>query len=165
MLKTSEISRYLTPRTRRTYTAQFKAELVAAYQQPGVSIATLAGQHGMNANVLHRWRKEHDRSGCHQLVAHSPAGAPDTTSPIAAFMPVQLPPATPQPKAQEIKVELRKGALSIVVTWPISAAAECASGRLRFSNEPHRRRRAGHFPAGHARRHRHRAGPRGRSLR
>lgn len=127
MLKKSEISRYLTSRTRRTYTAQFEAELVAACQQPGVSIAALAGQHGMNANVLHRWLKEHDSSGCHELVAHSPAGAPDTTSLITAFMPLQLPPATPQPKAQEIKVELRKGALSMVVTWSISAAAECAS--------------------------------------
>ena len=58
MLKNSEISRYSTPRTHpthRTYTAQFKAELVAACQQPGVSIAALAGQHAMNTNVLQRW--------------------------------------------------------------------------------------------------------------
>ena len=74
MLKNSEISKYLTPRTHRTYTAQFKAELVAACQQPGVSIAALAGQHAMNANVLHRWLKEHRLGGCHHLVAHSPAG-------------------------------------------------------------------------------------------
>jgi len=127
MLKTSEISRYSTPRTHRTYTAQFKAELVAACAQPGVSIAGLAGQHAMNANVLHRWLKEHRLSGCHQLVAHSPAAALGTTSPLAAFIPLQLPAATPQPQPQEIRVELCKGALSMVVTWPVSAAAECAS--------------------------------------
>ena len=129
MLKNSEISRYSTPRTHRTYTARFKAELVAACAQPGVSIAALAGQHGTNANVLHRWLKEHHRSGRHQLAAHSPAAAaaPETASPLAAFIPLELPAAVPQPEAREIKVELRKGALSVVVTWPVSAAAELAS--------------------------------------
>jgi transposase len=127
MLKKSEISRYSTPRTHRTYTAQFKAELVAACGQPGVSIAALAGQHAMNANVLHRWLKEHHRSGRHQLAVHSAATAPAAASPLAAFIPLQLPAAAPQPEAREIKVELRKGALSMVVTWPVSAAAELAS--------------------------------------
>ena len=131
MLKKSEISRYSTPRTHRTYTAQFKAELVAACGQPSVSIAALAGQHAMNANVLHRWLKEHHRSGRHQLAAHSPATAgtavPETASPLAAFIPLQLPAPAQQPETREIKVELRRGALSMIVTWPVSAAAECAS--------------------------------------
>lgn len=52
------------PRTRRVYSAQFKAELIAACQQPGASIAATAREHGMNANVLHRWLKEH-RQGLH----------------------------------------------------------------------------------------------------
>ena len=131
MLKTSEISRYSTPRTHRTYTAQFKAELVAACGQPGVSIAAMAGQHAMNANVLHRWLKEHHRSGRHQLAAHSPAAASasasETASPLAAFIALQLPAPAQQPETREIKVELRRGAMSMVVTWPVSAAAELAS--------------------------------------
>ena len=52
-------------RKRRVYSAQFKAELIAACQQPGASIAATAREHGMNANVLHRWLKEH-RLGQHQ---------------------------------------------------------------------------------------------------
>jgi hypothetical protein len=32
-----------------------------------------------------------------------------------------------QPGAQDIKVELRKGALSMALTWPLSAAAEFES--------------------------------------
>jgi len=127
MLKNSEISTSSPSRTHRTYTAQFKAELVAACGQPGVSIAALAGQHAMNANVLHRWLKEHQRSGRHQLAARSPAAALETAAPLAAFIPLQLSAAAPQAEPREIKVELRKGALSMVVTWPVSAAAECAS--------------------------------------
>ena len=57
-------SRSCAPRTRRVYSAQFKAELIAACQQPGASIAATAREHGMNANVLHRWLKEH-RQGLH----------------------------------------------------------------------------------------------------
>ena len=67
MLKDSEISSHSTRRTHRTYTPEFKAKLVAACLQPGVSIAALAGQHQMNANVLHRWLKEHEHSGRHAL--------------------------------------------------------------------------------------------------
>ena len=58
-------SRSCVPRTRRVYSAQFKTELIAACQQPGASIAATAREHGMNANVLHRWLKEH-RLGQHQ---------------------------------------------------------------------------------------------------
>ena len=58
MLKDSQPPRYAVRRTHRTYTPQFKAELVAACMQPGASIAALALRHGMNANVLHRWCKE-----------------------------------------------------------------------------------------------------------
>jgi transposase len=127
MLKDSEISRYSTRRTHRTYTPEFKAELVAACQDPSVSIAALAGQHGMNANVLHRWLKEHQRSGCHELVARSVPGVAAHTRPAAAFIPVQLHTSTAAPKEREIKVELHKGALSMVVTWPVTAAADFAS--------------------------------------
>jgi hypothetical protein len=81
----------------------------------------------MNANVLHRWLKEHHRSGYHQLAAHDRATDPGPSSLQAAFIPVQLPSAMAQPGAQEIKVELRKGALSMALTWPLSAAAEVES--------------------------------------
>jgi transposase-like protein len=65
MLNDSQTSRYGTRRTHRTDTREFKAELVAACRVPGASIAAVAGAHAMNANVLHRWLKEHARSGRH----------------------------------------------------------------------------------------------------
>jgi len=126
MLKEPDPVKYSTHRTHRTYTHQFKAELVAAAKQPGASIAALALQHGMNANVLHRWLKEHERSACHQLVGPNSSGAPLATSPVPAFIPIKLPKATAayEPTVSEIKVELRKGAVSMIITWPTSAAAD-----------------------------------------
>jgi transposase len=127
MLKESEVSRYSTRRTHRTYTPEFKAELVAVCQQPGASIAALAGEHAMNANVLHRWLNEHQRSGCHQLAKPCVTSITGAPSLAPAFIALALPPVTPVHKEQEIKVELRKGALSMTMTWPLSAAADLAS--------------------------------------
>ncbi len=127
MLKDSEISRHTTRRSHRTYTPEFKAQLVATCQQPGTSIAALATQHAMNANVLHRWLKEHQRSGCHQLTEPAKRSVARVAPQSPAFLPLTLPPATPAPSEQEVKIELRKGALSMLVTWPLSAATDLAS--------------------------------------
>lgn len=82
MLKDSQSPHYLVPRTRRTYTPQFKAELIAVCLQPGASIAATAREHGMNANVLHRWLKEH-RLGQHQITC-------DTAPAVACDIAVRL---------------------------------------------------------------------------
>ena len=129
MFKDPDLAKYPTRRTHRTYTAEFKAELVAACQSPGASIAAIAGQHGMNANVLHRWLKEHQQSGRHQRIVCSSAAQSLVTSPsVAAFIAVKLPAtATPEPRSKDlIKVELHKGAVSMILTWPASAAADLA---------------------------------------
>jgi len=126
MLKEPDPARYSTRRTHRTYARQFKAELVAACQQPGASIAAIARGHGMNANVLHRWLKEHERSGCHQLVAASSSGSAALTSPAPAFIALKLPSGMQEPPTCDIKVELRKGAVSMTLTWPARAAGDLA---------------------------------------
>ena len=66
MLKDPQTPRYAQRRTHRTYTPQFKAALVAMCHKPGASIAAVAQQHGMNASLLHRWRKEWAQ-GLHRL--------------------------------------------------------------------------------------------------
>jgi len=85
----------------------------------------------MNANVLHRWLKEHARSGCHQMTLRDTSDAAPTSTPTPAFLPVQLPPQSPvQATGQTppvIRVELRRGATTMEMTWPITAAADCAA--------------------------------------
>ena len=92
MLEDTHTPRYKAVRTHRTYSPQFKAQLVAMSQQPGVSIAGLALQHGINSNVLHRWRKEWAQ-GLHRL---APEQAAVVTSPAGpAFVAVPLPSPSP----------------------------------------------------------------------
>ena len=57
---------------RRTYSPQFKAELVAQCLEGHTSLTALAVDHGMNPNVLHRWVTEHARYGKHSLQSVQP---------------------------------------------------------------------------------------------
>ena len=78
----------------------------------------------MNANVLHRWLKEHAHDGRHQLTGSEPSCKMSTRSNAPAFIPVTLPAVLHEATGSELRVELRKGALSMTVTWPVSAVAD-----------------------------------------
>jgi len=134
MLKDPQTPRYAQRRTHRTYTPQFKAELVALCHKPGASIAALALQHGMNANLLHRWRKEWTQ-GLHRLEG---GFTPTVVAPqTPAFIPIELSTATPTTASEQpnmasstpvadIRIECQRPGLSLTVHWPLSAAAGCA---------------------------------------
>ena len=134
MLKEPQTQRYAQRRTHRTYTSQFKAELVALCHKPGASIAALALQHGMNANLLHRWRKEWTQ-GLHRLEGGitTAVATPQTPAfiPIGvntqASMPISEHPciASSTPET-DIRIECQRPGLSVTVHWPLSAAADCA---------------------------------------
>ncbi len=124
MLKDSQPPRYSVPRTRRTYSSQFKAELLTACKQPGASIAALAMQHGMNANVLHRWLKEH-RQGMPLLSdgVSAPAFIPID---LAASLPVLDSDSEPSAPPPNIRIELQHHAMTVTLHWPVDAAGACA---------------------------------------
>jgi transposase-like protein len=123
MLKDSDNPRYAVRRTKRTYSVEAKAELLAACKAPGASIAAIANAHGMNANVLHRWLKESSQSGsCTGSTAMDVSGRN-----VQTFIAVPLPTKQAEPVEREIKVEVRKGGMVMTVTWPMSAAGDFAS--------------------------------------
>jgi transposase-like protein len=108
-------------RRRRTHSQLFKAEAVGACQQPGVSIAAVALDRGLNASVLRRWVKEAERSGM-------PIAIRGTAPSVAieggeSFMPVSLPSS---PTEGAIRIEVRRRGGRVTVEWPASAAHECA---------------------------------------
>ena len=115
-------------RRRRLHSDEFKADAVAAALQPGVSMAAIALSRGINANLLRRWVRETEARAIPKapiIAAHPEAAlpAPPAPPPLAApFVPVQL----PAPVAKDIRVELRRGATAITVTWPADVAGECA---------------------------------------
>ena len=44
---------------RRNYSPALKAQVVAQCRADGASIAAVALTHGINANIVHRWLREH----------------------------------------------------------------------------------------------------------
>jgi transposase len=104
------------PKTRRSYSEAFKAQVMAECEAPGASVAKVAMSHGINDNVVHRWRQL--ARGCRAVA--SPA-------PRSEFVPVTLTATNACPSGHDIRVEIRRGATAITVSWPCSAAVECAS--------------------------------------
>ncbi|HJE74956.1 MAG TPA: transposase [Acinetobacter johnsonii] len=54
---------------RRTFTAEFKHQLIQQFQQPDTSVAKVAMQHQVNANLLHKWIRQ-SRSMVPSLTPH-----------------------------------------------------------------------------------------------
>jgi transposase len=107
-------------RRRRRHSAQFKAKVVQACT-PGASVAAVALAHGLNANLVRRWVQRRD-AGVSGAVALAAARLP-----AAAFVPVQIPSPSPSPSPTlDIRLELRRGAATVVVSWPAQEAAACS---------------------------------------
>jgi transposase len=98
--------------SRRRYSAELQAQVMAECGAPGASVAKVAMSHGINANVVHRWR---------QLARESrPAHATAT----GEFVPVSLPAMSPPTDVRDIQIQLRRGTTTMTITWPVSAAAD-----------------------------------------
>jgi len=113
-------------RRRRTHSLEFKARVMQACRQPGVSVASVALSHGLNANLVRRWLNGPD-TGCGSTVALEAAHPVQraTAGAGGTFVPVQVGMDDPTPR--DIRLELRRGAATIVVNWPTREAAACGS--------------------------------------
>lgn len=49
--------------THRRYSAEYKKQVLAECAQPGALVARVALSHGINANVVHMWRRLAQRPG------------------------------------------------------------------------------------------------------
>lgn len=103
-------------RVHRRHGAEFKAQVIRACRQPGVSVAAVALANGLNANMLRRWVAEAARVG--PVVASGQPG----------FVAVQLS-TTPAPPLQpaDIHIELTRGPTKIVMRWPACLAGDCTT--------------------------------------
>ena len=111
---------------RRRHSAQFKMEVVTACGEAGASVAAVALAFGLNANLVRQWLRGRGfkRAGAAMV-------PPAATNPAQRFAALELPvavPAKPQASApaNDIRVEVRRGTLQLSLSWPQSAAADCA---------------------------------------
>lgn len=98
-------------RSRRRHDGELKRQVLAECAAQGASVAMVAMAHGLNANLVHKWRR----------ALQTPSRTASTFVPVAVSAPavVNEPP-------QHIELELHRGTVSVRVRWPMAGAAGCA---------------------------------------
>ena len=112
-------------RRRRLHSDEFKAHAVASAAQPGVSMASVAMSLGINANLLRRWVRDAEVPPVNSANAPKLLDSPELKSSPSSFVPVQLP--APVTSASDIRMEVKRGSTTVVVTWPAALATECGT--------------------------------------
>ena len=126
-MTTRSMIRWPAVRTRRRHAPQFRAQVVAACLQPGVSISAVALANGLNANLVRRWVKEH-REGVRSDVVVAEEGGRGRAGREAApaqFVAVAVE-AAPVVSTGDIRLEVRRGETVVHITWPAAQAQACA---------------------------------------
>jgi transposase len=107
---------------RRRYSEEFKARVVAACQWTGVSVAAVALEHKLNANLRRHWI---DQTEGRLPKALSGRPAHVQTATLPAFVPVAI--ETHEARSTGIRIDVRWGDQTITVSWPATEAAQCAA--------------------------------------
>jgi transposase len=113
-------------RRRRRHTDEFKAQVVAACLQPGVSIAGVALANGLNANLLRNWVQAHRDRQASGVPAR--LGREERSEPAHGSPPTLVPVTLQTEEASScggIRIEIRRQETVFQITWPASEAAVC----------------------------------------
>ncbi len=105
---------------RRNHTLELK-KAVLDECRAGASVASVAMAHGLNANLVHKWRR-FEQSKVIALV--TPPTPTQTFIPVVIAPPTATPPTCAEP--HELLIELRRGVIVATVSWPMSASTEYA---------------------------------------
>lgn len=125
---------------RRRHSDEIKAKVLAACDEPGASISGVALAHGLNTNLVRKWRSGRGVKRAVMVIAPkvaiqaSPAPLGVTPEFVAVVMPAPpravaraaVQPMVAAPISESlIQIELRRGALHLNVRWPTAAAEDC----------------------------------------
>jgi transposase len=102
---------------RRVHDAQLKASVLGKCAEPGASVAQVAMQHGLNANLVHRWRR----------IAEGREPGRNVARALEQFVAVPIAAPALVSSHERIRIELRRAGIAVIVEWPVSSAAQCAA--------------------------------------
>jgi transposase len=104
------------PATRRRHSAALKARVLAACAEPGASVARIAMENGLNANLVFKWRRHAGRG----------QGSAKNLVPATDFVPLPILPTAAAMATGDIRISIRRGGTTLDIEWPISGAESCA---------------------------------------
>jgi transposase len=119
--------------SRRRHSDELKAKVLAACDEPGASISGVALAHGLNTNLVRKWRSGRGAklAGTATTAATASKAPPAPLGAAPEFVAIEMP-AAPRAAARVapigeplIQIELRRGPLHLNVRWPTSAAEDC----------------------------------------
>lgn len=127
-LATNGITR-VTRKGRPNYPIDFKRHLAVLACEPGISVAKLALAHGINTNLLFKWRR-HYRSGwfgepqpAHVTVPASRASEAPRLLPVMTVSPPDSPPLAPKGVKPAAALEILIGGATVRVIGEVSRDA------------------------------------------
>lgn len=126
---------------RRHHGDELKAKVLAACDEPGASISGVALAHGLNTNLVRKWRSGRGvkrAGGAISVTSAAASRASAAPNAPAEFVAIEMP-APPKLAARAateasvaapikgslIQIELRRGPLHLNVRWPTVAAEDC----------------------------------------
>ena len=105
---------------RRRHDAELKEQVLSECDERGASVAAVAQSHGLNANLVHKWRRQ-------RRARRVEATTVEGTAAAGAFIPLALSAPPVSITTPDIRIELRRGATTMNIAWPGASAAECAA--------------------------------------
>ena len=109
---------YIKRAPRRAHTEALRSQVLAECAQQGASVAAVAMAHGLNANLVRKWRK---------AGATAPQQSPALGRNTGEFVALKLAQHSTPTSPCDIRIELRRGITTMAITWPSAAASECAA--------------------------------------
>ena len=104
---------------RRRHSDELRAKVLSECVQADASVAGIALAHGLNANLVHKWRRQ-----ARELQARGVL----LVSARPEFIALALPPApATAPMQSDIHMDMRRGAATMSIRWPVAAAPECTA--------------------------------------
>ena len=102
---------------RRRQGRELKAEVLASCSKPSASVAAIAMAHGLNANLVHKWRRN----------AAGRVALPVSVPVMSEFIALPLLPSSAPATPSDIRIQLRRGPTTVTVNWPMAGAGACAA--------------------------------------
>lgn len=116
-------------RQRTSYPKPFKAQVVQGCLQLGVSMASVASRHGINANLVRKW---------------IPAYRDRLPAALPAFVPIKLEPRTQTDQQTPVSIEVPFGQKTLTVNGQVQIRTAAHALFVSLPSDPHRRHLACH---------------------
>jgi transposase len=107
--------------TKRRHSAAFKRKLLELIEQPGASVSAVALEHGVNANLVFKWRRAKLERQRAPRVARPPVLLPVSVDPQGLLLTVPTP-EPDKPARKEGVIEIEIGAARVLLRGSIDPA-------------------------------------------